>query len=526
MTLSLLTEPDDKASAYRPVIWEVQTNRLSYESNNVTAVSDSGSGFCQFEVGSHNFKQFDVITGSGFTDTSYNVRAQVTGFGATSINVDIPFNATDTGVATRTNDDFKVKGTVFSHKGQPITISTSTLETDGNTRLVSPSNHGLAVGDWVEVTGTTSYNGIHQVLRVPFPNSYVIEVAFVGSESGTSQNLFRLGSKTQNQITVGSDELFRFNFANFLAAALTSDIAPLTGVVDVITPNDNSETEYAIQWVEIYNDKNGLQTEYDTLDNNTGKQAFNATLQHQDTQDLQAYFVESAVKLFLTNQPSLLPLRRDEDYQLHFISTSASLKVRIIEYDAITAGSPTVTTSASKTIIDDRGIVTLTGSGLLASTKRLEVRLINDAETSFLSAAQSFLVLPVLGCEKVRLTWLNRLGGFDSYTFIGSEVRGIDSEIITYTKGLDIGFDVQDAGETILGVTANNEFSIWSEFVKGETAEWLEELITSPQVYLVDGTDHVPVIVTSRGMKTKDSEDVVQFNITYRMANKLILQNG
>lgn len=531
MTVSLLTQPSTHVSAYRPITWEVTSNRTPFESLNVTAVADSGGGFCQFTVGTHTFKQFDIITGTGFTDTSYNVRAEVTGFSATTINVNIVFNATDTGIATRTNDNFKIKSTIYTYEGAQYTLFGQAADFDGNLRVSTLSPHGLLPGGWVKLAGT-AYDGIHQVVRINAPDQFVIAATFTSSSGGTANNLDLLGTKHQSEIIVGATSLFRFNLSNFLQTVVSYDVAPLGSGSDIISPNDNSEKEYIVTFLEQYDDVAGLTKDQDSLDNDTGKQVFNTTLQHEDTQDMVRFIADSASKEFLTNQPNGLfyqtsaRLRRDEEVHLHFITTESAVTFRLIEYDQVVGGSPTITNSASKTITGGRGIFTIDASTLLASTKRIDVRLRNNADTLFITQVQRFIIDERSLCNGVRLTWLNRLGGEDSFTFMANNERAVNSNRVQFTKGITEGFALTDRGRTDLGVVAGNSYSAVSDFLPRATAEWLEELATSPLVFRISGTDRIPVVITSTSVTTTSKEGMARIEIEYADANDIIVQNG
>ena len=527
MALVVLNAADNKASAYRPIIWDLTSNRTAYLSRGVTVVADDGGGFAEMTVGgAHTYIVGDIITGTAFaTETTYNARAEVTGITGTTIVTDLAFTATDVGIATRTNDEFKTKVTAYTYASQPNPILSAASEPDLNTRIVLTSDHGLNAGDWVFIDSTTSYNGIQQLLTVPTTDSYVIGVTFVATETGNSRNLHVLGSKAVTQITVAGDTLFRFNVSSFMKADLSYDIAAIGGVTDIISPNDNSEVEYILEWVEVYNDKAGIPQEVDTTSITSGKQAYNTALQHEEPQNLTVFATDDSTKRFLTNIPDFAILRDDEEIQLHFITFETSLKVRIIEYDALTGGTPTVTTSASKTITDGRGIVTVSGSIYLASTKRIEVKLVDNAGTTDLSETRTFKILPSI-CDKPRLQWLNRLGGIDSYTFTGDVERKVSASKSVFTRGLAVGFGVGDSGDNILGVEADNDFSIWTDFLSNDYGIWMEELITSNKAWRVSGSDQIPIIITRNKATTTDTGSIKQINITYQNANALNIQDA
>lgn len=85
---------------------------------------------------------------------------------------------------------------------------------------------------------------------------------------------------------------------------------------------------------------------------------------------------------------------------------------------------------------------------------------------------------------KYTLFWLNRLGGIDSYTFTKNHTRDIDISRKEYHKPLPGSYSEGDRGKSILNIDANERFSLNSSWLTEKEAVWLEELFTSPHVYL------------------------------------------
>lgn len=96
-----------------------------------------------------------------------------------------------------------------------------------------------------------------------------------------------------------------------------------------------------------------------------------------------------------------------------------------------------------------------------------------------------------IGCEdeRVRVHWQGRQGGFESYTFR----KIVKDEIVTvpedYESPFPIGADlnlrtIRDKGLARLYTPAINEIDLTSEPLEQDEAEYLSEILTSPNVYI------------------------------------------
>ena len=174
----------------------------------------------------------------------------------------------------------------------------------------------------------------------------------------------------------------------------------------------------------------------------------------------------------------------------------------------------------------------------------------------------------------VRFHWLNSLGAIDSYTakrdvvegltmsrdvierksgdrtwyqadsgaLNGSENNVSDSAYISDTMR---GGDLYKGGREVLGVTADRVQSVYTEPLNKSVANWLEEMMLSPNVWIEKDTDatakgnssnpylrpstkgYIPVIITNSDIETVNQENgLVRFNIEYTLAHKVQTQRN
>ena len=139
---------------------------------------------------------------------------------------------------------------------------------------------------------------------------------------------------------------------------------------------------------------------------------------------------------------------------------------------------------------------------------------------------------PLANCSrypKMRLCWLNRLGGIDYFSFNFKSKNAIASEKVLFKKNLDWNYTIGDREETILTQTAVEFWTISSDFISENESNWLKELITSPEVYyLQNGTTKIPITIadSTYEVKTSLSDHLIAVTITYKMASNVNLQTS
>ena len=171
----------------------------------------------------------------------------------------------------------------------------------------------------------------------------------------------------------------------------------------------------------------------------------------------------------------------------------------------------------------------------------------------------------------VRFHWLNSVGGIDSYTAKRDVVEGltISRDVIERKSGDrtwyqdDAGFSdvaVSDSsyisdtmrggnlykgGREVSSVNADRVQSVYTEPLNKSVANWLEEMMLSPNVWIEKDTEatakgnssnpylrpstkgYIPVIITNSDIETVNQENgLVKFNIEYTLAHKVQTQRN
>ena len=97
------------------------------------------------------------------------------------------------------------------------------------------------------------------------------------------------------------------------------------------------------------------------------------------------------------------------------------------------------------------------------------------------------------GYESIRLCWLNQWGAWDYYTFTQKSIRSISTKGSTYEQlagswnEAAYRVDSYKGGKKAFRVNATEKIKMNSEFVSESENEIFEELINSPEVYILEG---------------------------------------
>lgn len=133
-----------------------------------------------------------------------------------------------------------------------------------------------------------------------------------------------------------------------------------------------------------------------------------------------------------------------------------------------------------------------------------------------------------LGTDTTRIHFLNRLGGFDSYTFAGAERRTVKTGSSTFQQLRPAwGFNPTARGRQVFQKEATIRLSCSSDALRPDEMIWLEELLTSPAVYVQLGENHIPVVLKDGDFEIVDPvKNIHRLRVELEYANDLVLQQG
>lgn len=130
---------------------------------------------------------------------------------------------------------------------------------------------------------------------------------------------------------------------------------------------------------------------------------------------------------------------------------------------------------------------------------------------------------------KIRLCWLNRLGGFDYYTFNFKSKNTMSAERTEFKRELRWNYNVGERQDYVLTTKVDEMWQISSDFITENESNWLKELLSSPEVYLMKsegfvgpytGITTLPIIITDNSyeVKTYLTDKLFAFTINFKYA--------
>lgn len=138
--------------------------------------------------------------------------------------------------------------------------------------------------------------------------------------------------------------------------------------------------------------------------------------------------------------------------------------------------------------------------------------------------------------DEFRFAWLNRKGGFDYFTFTQRSDKKstttkdmFDKKLGRITSG-DWNYSIGDRGSTIFNVNSRDSYVVNSNWLTQAEATWLNELMSSPEVYWIKKTDNkaYPIIVTNQEYieGNENNDFLFMVTITFEMSFSSSIQRG
>jgi hypothetical protein len=290
--------------------------------------------------------------------------------------------------------------------------------------------------------------------------------------------------------------------------------------------NDQSICKYVCKFGEEYDssvDCDAGTTVYSDLTTTGSFYAWNGAMQYKEFHDFDYddYVVDDSSAKFLTNAPSQLMIGLGQQFAINFLNTiTSTVKKGVVKtYDStgtiintytIDNGYYTVGASDiyNRMVSWGVGPDNLNNSTLSSGSQPVITSNVNyytvylaDNSNNVISETKRFNIDTRYTKYGVnRFWWLNRLGGFDAYSYDLLSSRGVSINRTEYHKlmgSFDSAtspdtwhYNIGDRGRTNISIDAQVKFSYNSNWLTEDEAVWMEELFTSPEVYLIDTLNH------------------------------------
>jgi len=372
--------------------------------------------------------------------------------------------------------------------------------------IISTPNQFMAA--YNQVAYTVSSNNTSQ------PNfNFIVDV---NETSGTNNPLARLKypvqpSSAQLQFDIGSvlKNYVSYDFENATAAR--------------IAPNTNSRLKYYCDFRELY-DVSGIPTlsgvlasDPTTPSSSSFKMASNAIFDFEDfTPTAYANCDVSGFGFLNANLTENEKIGLNQNRILTFFDPNRIVTRIRITANGIGAITSTPTLTANEYLFNiNAGKYLFDLSGAITEPTTI---LIQALASGVVIATKSFTApIDCSQYETVRLHWLNKLGGFDAFNFQKNSSKEIDIERKQFKAPLPIGYSKSDRLKQNYNTTITDVININSDWVSDEVSAMLEELATSPIVYLErSATDFIAVNIVNRNYETKTyMTDRKLFNVSF-----------
>jgi hypothetical protein len=120
-----------------------------------------------------------------------------------------------------------------------------------------------------------------------------------------------------------------------------------------------------------------------------------------------------------------------------------------------------------------------------------------------------------------KIHFLNKLGGYDSYTFTkkNSNISGINrseykKNLGELTSGSTYLNSKSQRAITQFNTVIEDTVTVKSDYLSSGDIAWLEELVTSPDVYLEKDGSAIPINLTNASFERHNGEDKKLFNLS------------
>lgn len=129
--------------------------------------------------------------------------------------------------------------------------------------------------------------------------------------------------------------------------------------------------------------------------------------------------------------------------------------------------------------------------------------------------------------DSTRVHFLNRLGAFDSFTFVGTEKHRLSVASSNYRRGKPHYWSSRNRGLQTISTTGVQRLVCTSGALKPEEITWLEELLTSPAIYLELEGQYIPVVLRDGDFEMLDKvQNIQRMRVELELANNIRSQRN
>ena len=135
------------------------------------------------------------------------------------------------------------------------------------------------------------------------------------------------------------------------------------------------------------------------------------------------------------------------------------------------------------------------------------------------------------GYDGTRFAFLNELGAYDYVNFGLADTKvdnitrkNFDQNFVNYSTSTNgITYDTTRRGSKTYSINYDETRRAESDYLLQDDADWLRQLIESPEVYIQDGSDFRPVVITTSNYTYNTnplSQKMYKLSVEYKVSNQ------
>jgi hypothetical protein len=352
----------------------------------------------------------------------------------------------------------------------------------------------------------------------------------VGEFQGVNGNSVPSVITLQVQPSIAGTAVFEFDLQEFYRDNLIYDIqTPAIAARQYTAPNSYF-TLQSYAFYELLN-SNGVLIIGESLGSLTTKVVINAARQTYNAAGLPNKVITAGVGFgeFLTNSPRTINIATGESYVLSLYSSNTSpnaiavtfyneagsiLSTNFIDYTASIGGRYDVAVGLAN--LATAGITPPAGSSyyVVAVGVKTGINFVPSSELVFFNI--------VTQCDgAVRVHFLNRWGGYDSYTFTGFNTSSVKPSSTQYEKYLRNGFTPKDRGAQAQYRDVVQSMTLNTDILSQAESEWLAELVGSPVAYMETAGQLIPITIDDERFVYDNKNKLGSLTLAIRLANNI-----
>lgn len=328
------------------------------------------------------------------------------------------------------------------------------------------------------------------------------------------------------QVSLGSTGAFTYDLQEFVRDNLSYDIIHPAATTDAY-PANNSIFRLASQiYLELV-DVNGVLVDGNAIFETDVLFFINAIRQVDEPEGIVPYTLDTSVvglAKFLTDSPRTIHIATGDSYVLSAYCNSIAIDQINVAFRNSSGNIIGLQTKLFTTPMVGRydvpvGLANLATAGITPPSGTYDyVVWLSDGGTPH---TEGFIFRIDNGCyeDPLRVHFLNKLGGFDSYTFKGLVKREVTTTSSQYEKNIGVNYNQQTRGRQTQYRNGLASYVATSEILSSTESIWLEELVTSAVVYVELGGLLYSATINDGKFLIEDRLKLKQLQLTLTSAN-------